>query len=175
MRGRGSATSALLTVLLLAAQAQAQSPGPSPEPGHSPPPQPMAQIEMDQRATRRFPQVARVGDLAGRALLQPTESQPVLGRVTGLVHRGNGATEVIVRLDGRLGLSGLGLRWIDWAGFGARLVAVPIEAVALLGEHVALMDLTPERLQALPTFAPDAAPAIGPDETVRIGLVRPFH
>ena len=175
MRGVGSATGALLAVLLLAAQARAQSPGPSPEPDHGPPQRTMTRAEMDQRATRRFPQPARVGDLVGRALLQPTEAQPVLGRVTGLVRRGDGATAVIVRLDGRLGLSGLGLRWINWAGFGARLVAVPIEAVALLGEHVALVDLTPERLQALPTFAPDAAPAIGPDETVRVGLVRPFH
>jgi hypothetical protein len=37
------------------------------------------------------------------------------------------------------------------SGVGSRLAAVPVEAVALLGEYVALMGLTPERLRALPT------------------------
>ncbi len=44
-----------------------------------------------RRGRARFPQPVRVGDLAGRLLLQPEESQPVLGRVTGLVRRGDGA------------------------------------------------------------------------------------
>ena len=47
--------------------------------------------------------------------------------------------------------------------------------VALLGEHVALMGLTPERLRALPAFAPGSATAVQPDETLRLGIVRPFH
>jgi hypothetical protein len=166
---------ALVAASLGAHAARAQSPGPSPMPDHMPPAQAMTRLEMDRRATRRFPQPVRVGDLAERNLLQPTESQPVLGRIAGLARRGDGETEVVIRLDGWFGLSRLGLRSVDWAGVGPRLVAVPLEAVALLGEHVALMDLKPERLRALPTFAPEAAATIGPDETVRVGLVRPFH
>ncbi len=54
-------------------------------------------------------------------------------------------------------------------------MVVPVEAVALLGEYVALMGLTPERLHALPTFATGSATAIPPDETLRVGIVRPFH
>jgi hypothetical protein len=170
---RAGLTACLLT-LGFSASAQAQTAGPSPDPEHMPQPG-MSGPEMAVRAANRFPQPVRSGDLAGRFLLQAAESQPVLGRVIGLVRRGDGAAEVVVRLDGALGLGWLGLRQIDWAGAGARLVAVPSDAVALLGEHVALMGLTPERLRALPTFEPTSATGIAPDETIRLGIVRPFH
>ena len=163
-----------LLTLALSASAQAQTPGPSPAPDHMPKPG-MTAPEMAGRAADRFPQPVRVGDLAGRLLLRPEASQSVLGRVTGLVRRGDGAGEMAVRLDGALGLGWLGLRAVAWSGFGSRLVAVPVEAVALLGEHVALMGLTPERLRALPTFTPGSATEIPPDETIRLGIVRPFH
>ncbi len=58
-------------------------------------------------------------------------------------------------------------------GFGTRQVAVPLGAAALLGEYVALMDLTPAQLDALPSAAPEAA--LPPDTIIRMGLVRPFH
>ncbi|KMO19339.1 MULTISPECIES: hypothetical protein [Methylobacterium] len=164
---------AVCLVLALSVAAQAQTAGPSPAPDHMPVPG-MTVPDMAARAARRFPQPVRVGDLAGRLLLQPEEAQPVLGRVTGLVRRGD-AVAVVVRLDGALGLGWLGLQRIDWSGFGPRLVAVPVEAVALLGEHVALMGLTSEGLRALPSVAPDSAAAIPPDATIRVGIVRPFH
>jgi hypothetical protein len=165
---------ACLLSLALTGPGRAQTAGPSPAPDHMPEPG-MTAPEMAARAAKRFPQPVRVGDLAGRFLLQPAESQPVLGRVTGVVRRGDDAGEMIVRLDGELGLGWLGLRQVGWSGFGSRIVAVPVEAVALLGEHVALMGLTPERLCALPTFAPGSATEIPPDETIRVGIVRPFH
>lgn len=165
---------AWLLALALAAQARAQTGGPSPHPDHGPPPGAMARSESEQRAARRLPQPVRVGALSGRDLLQPEESQPVLGRVAGLVHR-DGGTALVVRLDGWLGLGWLGSAWASWPGFGPRLVSVPVEAVALMGEYVALMDLTPERLRALPTFAPGSAPEVPADEMIRVGIVRPFH
>jgi hypothetical protein len=168
------ACGAILLTLALTGAGLAQTAGPSPAPDHMPKPG-MTVPEMAGRAADRFPQPVRVGDLPGRFLLQPEESQPVLGRVMGLVRRDDGAAAVIVRLDGTLGLTWLGLQPVAWSGVGPRLVAVPVEAVALLGEYVALMDLTSERLRALPTFAPGSATAIPPDETLRIGIVRPFH
>jgi hypothetical protein len=173
LRIPGGPCGACLLALMLAAPVRAQTAGPSPHPDHMPKAA-MARPEMEGRAARRFPQPVRVGVLAGRDLLQPEEAQPVLGRVAGLVHRGE-AVEMVVRLDGWLGLGWLGARWSSWQGFGTRLVAVPVEAVALMGEHVALMDLTPERLRALPTFAPASAPEVAPDATIRVGIVRPFH
>ncbi len=170
----GAVITAGAMTFALALGAGAQTAGPSPEPDHMPPPGGMTHAEMDKRAVGRFPQPVRVGDLIGRALLEPLERQPVLGRVDGLARRDDGTAEVIVRLDGRLGLLWLGVPWIDWAGFGPRSVRVPVAAVALLGEYLGLMDLTPERLRALPDAAA-AAPGIGPDETISVGIVRPFH
>ncbi len=165
---------AFLLTLVIVAPGWAQTAGPSPAPDHMPTPG-MTAPEMAGRAAGRFPQPVRAGDLPGSFLLQPEESQPVLGRVTGLVRRDDGTAEVVIRLDGSLGLTWLGLQPVAWSGVGSRLVAVPVEAVALLGEYVALMGLTPERLRELPTFVPGSATAIPPDETLRIGIVRPFH
>ncbi len=109
----------------------------------------------------RFPQPVRVGDLVGRQLLEPTEAQPVLGRVEGVTRAADGTLALVVRVGGVLGV-------------GGHPVAVPVAAVALLGEHVALMDLKPDALRALPTAAANAA-QLGPEERIQVGLVRPFH
>ena len=113
-----------------------------------------------ERAARRFPQPVRVGDLVGRDVLAPVESQPVLGRVDRLARRADGGTDVVIRAGTTLGR-------------GGRPVAVPIEAVALLGEHVALIDYSPDQLAGLPTAQP--GPALAPGDSVKVGLVKPFH
>ncbi len=140
-----------LAVLLpfICAPAMAQQPAP-PEPA------------VVARAAGRFPQPVRVGDLLRRQLLRPVEQQNVLGRVERVVRRPDGAVLVVVSLGGVFGL-------------GTRPVAVPVEATALLGEHLALMDLSPEQLGALPTFDGAGAAPVPPGETIRVGLVRPFH
>ena len=167
----------LAPLLAVAAGAGAQTAGPAPQPEHMPPAVAMTPAEIEGRAARRFPQPVRAGALAGRALLEPVEAQPILGRVVGLAARDDGGRGVVIRLDGRWGLGWLGPGGLDlgWSGFGPRLVSVPVAAVALMGEHVALMDLTPAQLRALPTLPPDAAAGIPADERVPIGIVRPFH
>ncbi|MFH6787326.1 MULTISPECIES: hypothetical protein [Methylobacterium] len=109
------------------------------------------------KAARRFPQAVRAGDLMGRRLLEPAERQTVLGRVRGAVRRADGGVDLRVETG-----------WLS-----GRTVLVPTEAVGLLGEHVALLDLTPEQLQTLPDAGP--APAVSPEETIRVGLAKPFH
>lgn len=141
----------ILAVLLLltCASAAAQQPAP---PGPA----------LAARAAARFPQPVRVGDLLRRQVLRPVEQQNVLGRVAGVVRGGDGAVLVVVSLGGVLGL-------------GTRPVAVPVEATALLGEHLAVIDLTPGQLQALPTFDGAGTQPLQPNETIRVGLTRPFH
>lgn len=115
-------------------------------------------------AAERYPQPVRVGDVLGRDVLQPVEAQPVLGRVRAVVRGPGGALELVMTQGGFLGL-------------GARQIAVPLGAAALMGEYVAMMDLTPAQLDALPdspTIAPPNVP-LPPDATIRMGLVRPFH
>lgn len=115
-----------------------------------------------ERAARRFPQPVRVGDLIDRYVLQPVAAQHVLGRVDAITRDESGEIAVIVRLGG-------------WFGFGARRIAVPVEAVALLGEHVAVMDFTPQQLGDFPTVSVERAQVIEPSETIRVGLTKPFH
>ena len=114
------------------------------------------------RAAARFPQPVRVGDLLGKEVLRPVEAQDVLGRVAAIARRPDGAVLIVVRLGGVLGL-------------GARPVAVPVEATALLGPYLAVMDLSPEQLRALPTYDGAGAQSLPVDETIRVGLTRPFH
>lgn len=112
-----------------------------------------------QRAAQRFPQPVRVGDLAGRDVLRPIEAQTVLGRVAGVARRADGGFDLLMRRGGVLGL-------------GARTIAVPLDAAALLGEHVAVIDLSPEQLDDLPATSATPLP---PETMVRMALVRPFH
>jgi len=124
------------------------------------------------RAERRFPQPVRVGDLVRRQVLRPVEQQDVLGRVAAVVRRPSGPApddQVLVVVD----IAGPGLGGA--LGLGVRPVAVPVETMALLGEYMALIDLTPAQLRALPTFDPAGTAPVPPDDTIRVGLVRPFH
>lgn len=113
------------------------------------------------RAAEHYPQPVRVGDLIGRDVLQPIEAQPVLGRVHAVVRQPDGTLALLMSQGGLL-------------GFGSRLVEVPLDTTALLGEYVALIDLTPAQLGALPT-ATAPVTRLPPDDTVRMGLVGPFH
>lgn len=122
----------------------------------------LRQSAPSDRAARRFPQPVRVGDLVGRRLLQPDERQAVLGRVADIVRSPDGAIMLVVDLGG-------------WWGIGGRPVAVPIDTVALLGEHVALLDISPEELRDLAGVGAGAGVAIDRDERIRVGLVGPFH
>ena len=113
------------------------------------------------QAAKRFPQPVRVGDLIGRDVLEPIEAQDVLGRVDAVVKRPDGTLDLVMRAGGVLGLD-------------TRLVAIPLDAFALLGEHVALLGLAPDQLGTLPTIAPPAG-TLPPTAVVAMALVRPFH
>ena len=130
------------------------------------PPTPAASNDA-ARAEKRFPQPVRVGDLIRRQVLRPVEQQDVLGRVAAVVRRADGLTMIVVDIPGP-GLGGA-------LGLGARPVAVPVEAMALLGEYIALIDLTPDQLRALPSFDPAGTAPVPLDSMIRVGLVRPFH
>ena len=130
-------------------------------------PAPPSRAALAEAEARRFPQPVRVGDLLGRRLLEPRESQPLLGHVEALVRTPAGL-DMVVRQAGLLARVSNGL-----VG-GGRRVAVPAEAISLLGEHVALTGLTPAQFAALPD-APSVSAPLAPDQVVRLGLVKPFH
>ena len=107
-----------------------------------------------------YPQPVRAGDLAGRKLIGPTAAQKLLGHVEAVERAPGGELALRVHTGGLL----------PWGG---RSVDVPVGAVALLGEHVALVGLTEAQLDALPSVG--TTTPLAPDDTLRIGLVRPFH
>jgi hypothetical protein len=123
---------------------------------------PITASVLAERAARRFPQPVRVGDLIDRQVLEPVPAQHVLGRIAAINRNEKGGIDVVVRFGGFL-------------GFGTRPIAVPVEAIALLGEHVAMMDFTPEQLRAFPTLTKGNEVAMAPSETIRVGLTKPFH
>lgn len=115
-----------------------------------------------KEAAQRFPQPVRVGDLIDRTVLRPVESQVVLGHVTRVVRSGDGTVLVVVALGGLF-------------GFGARPVAVPVDAFALLGAELEIVGFTPAQLRGLPTFDAAGSVLVAPDDTIRVGLTRPSH
>ncbi len=128
-------------------------------PGGMPPPTGMS---LAQSAAMRFPQPVRVGDLLGREVLRPVESQDVLGRVRRLVRERDGQIMVVVDFGGFL-------------GFGARPIAVPVDAMVLLGQDMEIVAFTPEQLQQFPTFSPAGTTEVTNDTTIKVGLAKPSH
>jgi PRC-barrel domain len=145
--------SCILTASANTVQAQSTTPG-----GMPPPPG----MSLAESAAMRFPQPVRVGDLVGRDVLRPVESQDVLGRVRRLVHDGNGQIMVVVDLGGFL-------------GFGSRPIAVPVDAMVLLGEDVEIVAFTPEQLRQFPTFSPSGTSDVANDTIIKVGLAKPSH
>jgi hypothetical protein len=157
---RGHLTAMLRMILaiglvLLAGAAEAQSPAP----GGMPPPPGMS---LAQSNAMRFPQPVRAGTLRGRAVLQPVEAQVVLGRVRGVVRDRDGSIAVVVALGGLF-------------GWGARPIAVPADAMVLLGQDMEVVAFTPAQLRRLPTFSPDGSTPLADADVIRIGLAKPSH
>ena len=86
-----------------------------------------------ERMRRRFPQPVRVGDLIGLRVLD--DDNATIGRVRQVVRSPQGAILLIVSHGG-------------WFGFGARLVAVPIEVLGIFGHQLASLDMAPEEYAA---------------------------
>jgi hypothetical protein len=128
-------------------------------PGGMPPPPGMSLAES---TAMRFPQPVRVGDLLGREVLRPVESQDVLGRVRGLVRDRDGRIMVVVDFGGFL-------------GFGARSIAVPVDAMVLLGQDMEIVAFTPEQLRQFPTFSPFGTTEVANDTIIDVGLAKPSH
>jgi hypothetical protein len=119
-------------------------------------------MKLAQSAAMRFPQPVRVGDLLGREVLRPLESQDVLGRVRRLVRDGSGQIMVAVDFGGFL-------------GFGSRPIAVPVDAMVLLGQDMEIVAFSPEQLRQFPTFSPAGTTDV-PDATIiKVGLAKPSH
>ncbi len=114
-----------------------------------------------EKAAERFPQPVQAGTLLRRTVLEPLESQPVLGHVASVVRAGDGTINVVVNYGGFL-------------GFDTRPIAVPIDAMTLLGDDMEIVNFTPAQLRTFPTFEGAGTP-VPSDQIVHVGLSRPSH
>ena len=142
-----------LVVLAGAAHAQSTTPG-----GMPPPPG----MSLAQSAAMRFPQPVRVGDLLGRDVLRPVESQDVLGHVRELVRDSKGEILVVIDFGG-------------FFGFGSRPIAVPVDAMVLLGQAMEVVAFTPDQLRDFPTFSLSGTTSVPDDAVIKVGLAKPSH
>lgn len=124
------------------------APSPAPAPNDDSP---------EARMARRFPQKIRTGDLVGLPVID--DDNRVFATIVAVVRTPAGKVRLVVRHGGFLGRFG-------------RLVAVPIEVVAIVGRQVASMDLKPEAYRTLPTWVEGDDRPIGDDEIIRIALTR---
>jgi hypothetical protein len=111
----------------------------------------------EERMRRRFPQPVRVGDLIGLRVLDYDDV--TLGAVRQVVRTPEGKILLIVSYGG-------------WFGWGARLIAVPIEVVAILGCQIAALDMMPSDFAAAPPWPGTGAQAISHDEIIKIAITR---
>jgi hypothetical protein len=114
-------------------------------------------MPMNERMERRFPQLVRVGDLAGLPVLDDRAS--TIGFVRQVVRTPQGAIELIVSCGG-------------WFGRGSRLVAVPIQVVGIEGRQLVSLDMPRGDYAAAPTWQDTDATVLPDDASIRIALVR---
>lgn len=111
----------------------------------------------EEKMARRWPQPARVGDLVGRTVVDDDDS--TIGRVRHIVRTEDGKLHVVVSYGGLFGV-------------GSRLVAVPVEAVALIGPFVAPLDFKRQQFETAPTWFGQRSTSLPDDETIRVGISR---
>jgi hypothetical protein len=117
-------------------------------------------VDLATFAAKRFPQPVRVGDLVHRTVLEPVESRPILGHVDEVV-RLDGGTAIVMSFGGFL-------------GFGAHQIAVPLDAMVLLGDELEVLDFTPQQLAHFPIYDGRGS-VLGGDEIIHMGLAHPSH
>ena len=142
-----------LVLLVGVAHAQSTTPG-----GMPPPPG----MSLAQSAAMRFPQPVRVGDLLGRDVLRPVESQDVLGHVREVVRGSQGQILVVIDFGG-------------FFGFRSRPIAVPVDAMVLLGQDMEVVAFTPNQLGHFPVFLSSGTTRVPDDAVIKVGLAKPSH
>jgi hypothetical protein len=116
-----------------------------------------AALSPEEKMRRRYPQPVRVGDLIGLPVLD--DDDRTLGHVRSVVRTASGKVQLIVPDGGFL-------------GWRQRLVAVPIEVVAIAGRQLAALDMTRAEFEAAPAWNDSQSQPIAAGEIIRIGLYK---
>ena len=119
--------------------------------------QQLPELTPEQRMQKRFPQPARAGDLIGLPLLDWNDR--TIGRIKFIVRTKSDKIQLIITNGGFL-------------GWRQRLVAVPIEVVAIAGRQLSALDMTWAEIDAAPTWNSDLTSLVAPDEIIKVALYK---
>jgi hypothetical protein len=111
----------------------------------------------EEKMNRRFPQPVRVGDLKSLRVLD--DQDVTIGLVRKVVRTPQGKILLLVSQGG-------------WFGWGERLVAAPIEVMAIFGRQLASLDMEPKEYASAPTWGDSGGTQIPDDEIIRMALTR---
>jgi len=114
-------------------------------------------ISPEERMNRRFPQPVRVGDLISLRVLD--DQDVTIGLVRKVVRTPQGKILVLVSQGG-------------WFGWGERLVAAPIEVLAIFGRQLASLDMEPKEYVSASTWVEGSGTPIPDNEIIRIALTK---
>ena len=114
-------------------------------------------LSPEQRMKRRWPQPVKAGFLIGLPILDYDDS--TIGHVRKVVRDADNKILLIVAYG----------RWLTW---NKRLVAVPIETVAILGRQINALEMLPEDFDRAPTWNDAGGRDIAPDATIQIAITR---
>lgn len=125
--------------------------------GTPPPPRSDDTYSPEQKMQRRYPQPVKVGDLIGLPVLD--DDDRTLGRIERVVRTASGKIQLIVPYGGFL-------------GWRSRLVAVPIEVVAIAGRQLAALDMTRAEFDAAPAWSDPQSQAIPATDVILVALYK---
>ena len=115
----------------------------------------------DDDDQQKFRQPVRVGDLIGRDVIAPLESQDLLGHVAKLVQHDDDVT-IVMSYGGHF-------------GFGTYPVCVPADALALTGYALQAKDISTDELGKLPSCDGAGDVPLDTNASIKMKLAKPAH
>lgn len=115
----------------------------------------------DDNDDAKFKQPVRAGDLIGRDIIAPVESQNLLGHVVKVVRHEDDVT-IVMNYGGTLGL-------------GGHLICVPAAALALTGYNLQAKEINSSELDKLPACDGSTGTPVDANTTFKMKLAKPAH
>lgn len=152
----------ILAGLSLAGSAGAQEAAPAgqmPQPAPSADAQPAEKKEPtpEEKYRARMPQEVEVARLIGLDVIDDEEQ--VLGSVRDIVRMDDGGLHVV-------------FDYLSFFGYGGRLVPLPIEMVAVVGQRLAVMEVPIGVIAKTKTWYGLGGSSLGPEEKVAVALTK---
>jgi hypothetical protein len=114
-------------------------------------------LSPEEKFKRRFPQPVRAGDLIGLPLLDDYDR--TIGHIKHVVRTQAGKLQLILSHGGFL-------------GWRQRLIAVPIEVVAIAGRQLAALYMTTAEFGAAPKWNEALTTSVAPNDVIRVALYK---